>query len=127
MILYRFDAAVGKEIGAYESVGLTMSRIVRGEGPFHLGCMHVAPGGVVGGHAAPVAQLFLVVARSGSVRADGSAEKPGSPVDVEPGTAVFWEPGEWHETAAGEQGLTAFVLECPNGIEPGASMPEVSL
>lgn len=122
MRLYRFDEGAAKTISAYGSAGLSMARVVRGEGAFSLGCMYVSGGGAVGGHEAPVAQLFLVVAGGGSVRAGASEAEAGEAIAVGPGTAVFWEPGEWHETAAGEGGLTALVLECPDGLDPEAYM-----
>lgn len=122
MKLYRFDESAAKRISPFGSVGLSMSRIVRGEGGFGLGCMYVSGGGVVGGHEAPVAQLFLVVAGGGTVRAGASEATAGEAIAVGPGTAVFWEPGEWHETAAGEGGLTALVLECPDGLDPSGYM-----
>ena len=53
---------------------------------------------------ATVAQLFLVVAGSGWVRAGADRR------DVAPGSAAFWEPNELHESGT-EDGLTAVVVE----------------
>ena len=91
---------------AYGSVGLTAKKLVRGE-TVEVTVLHVAAGGEIGRHPAPVDQLFLVTAGRGSVQAgDGDWQ------DVGTGQAVLWRAGTDHATRAAED-LTAVVIEMP--------------
>lgn len=71
----------------------------------HLVVVTVRPGGTIGRHPAAGRQLLVVV--SGDATVSGA---DGAPVDIGPGQAAVWEPGEAHETRS-EGGLTAFVVE----------------
>ncbi|ANE45879.1 hypothetical protein SY83_05675 [Paenibacillus swuensis] len=118
MKIFRFDSEVGKQITAFGSINLSMSKIIRSDGEFHIGCMHLAPSAVVGGHVAPSNQLFLVAQGEVQVRS-GSGDHNWTLVNE--GQAVYWMKGEWHETKS-IQGAMAFVVE-NLGNEP-ENMPE---
>lgn len=120
MKIYRFDREVARPIPAFESLNAYMARGVRSTAPTQIGCFYLEPGGVIGYHQATCAQLLLVVQGEGWVRADGTDR-----VAVKAGDAIFWAPGEWHETGT-ETGLVALPVES-EGLEPGAFMPERSI
>lgn len=101
---FQFDKEQGGAIGAYGSAGATVVHLLR-EAAVSVVTIYLEPGGVLGRHEAAADQLFLVVAGS------GQATTGDERVEVAPGTAVFWRKGEVHETRAGEEGLTAVVVE----------------
>lgn len=71
----------------------------------HLVVVKLRPGGVIGRHPAAGRQLLVVVDGDASVSgADGDA------VEIGPGQAVVWEPGEAHETRS-SHGLLGFLVE----------------
>jgi quercetin dioxygenase-like cupin family protein len=106
LLIYDFSPAVGRDVERFGSRGVKISPILRGGGPLHVACFHLEAGGRIGSHEATVAQLLLVVRGSGEVTGSES-----EPTQVGPGCAVFWRGGETHETRAGEEGLTAIVVE----------------
>lgn len=72
---------------------------------------YIEPGGILGRHAAPIGQLFVVMSGSGWVSgSDGVRYARG------PGQGVVWEPGEEHATGS-DEGLTAVIVEA---AEPSA-------
>jgi quercetin dioxygenase-like cupin family protein len=115
MKLFRFEAAVGREIDAYGSVQLVMSSILRLSGDAHIGCMHIGAGGVVGYHQATEPQLFLVVQGVGWVR--GAEDRR---VKLSAGQAAWWAAGEWHESGS-DEGMVAIVIEGER-VDPSQSM-----
>jgi quercetin dioxygenase-like cupin family protein len=98
------------------SAGAAVSRIARIEGRTQVSAIHLAAGGEVARHAAPVPQLFLVVAGSGLV-----SGHDGEPFDIRPGRAAFWEAGEDHHCRSVD-GLIALVVES-QGLDPSVFMP----
>ena len=91
-------------VEAHGSRGFTMRGVIRSE-QAHVAVAILAPGGVIGRHAAAVPQLFVAVEGSGWV-AGGDAER----VEIAAGDAVLWEAGEEHE-AGTDGGMVALVLE----------------
>ena len=91
-------------VEAHGSSGFTMRGLVRSE-QAHVALAILAPGGVIGRHAAEVPQLFVVVEGSGWV-AGGDEER----VEVAAGDGVLWDAGEEHE-AGTDDGLVALVVE----------------
>ena len=72
---------------------------------WHLTCLTVEPGGVIGTHPATDPQLFLVIAGEGwTVGPDGER------VPITAGWGVRWNSGESH-TSGTETGLTALAVE----------------
>jgi hypothetical protein len=70
-----------KIIRRYGSAGLRATRVAAGEGPVHMTCLTVGPGGVIGTHPATASQLFLVVAGEGWVAGpDGKLVVEGTPL-----------------------------------------------
>ena len=69
--------------------------------------LHVAAGGEIGRHPAPVDQLLVVV--SGRGRGQSGY---GPWAELGAGQAVVWRTGEQHTTRADED-LTALVVELP--------------
>lgn len=117
MRLFRFDAALGREITQFGSHDAVIVGIQRGEGAFQLGCLYLGAGGVLGRHPAATQQLLLVVAGEGWVSADGDRQ----PITV--GQAAYWEPGEEHETTT-DSGLTALILESDT-LDPTQRLREI--
>jgi quercetin dioxygenase-like cupin family protein len=117
MRLFRFDAALGREIAQFGSHDAVMVGIQRGDSVFQLGCLHLGVGGVLGRHPAGTRQLLLVVAGEGWV----SAGEDRRPISV--GQAAYWEPGEEHETTT-ESGLMALILES-NTLDPTQRLREI--
>lgn len=105
MKIYHFGSEYGRDIHAFGSQNLVMTRVLSSMDELQTGCMHLGPNGVVGYHQATAPQLFMVVSGSGFVRGQENGEQP-----IEAGSAAFWEAGEWHETRT-EHGLTAIVIE----------------
>jgi quercetin dioxygenase-like cupin family protein len=106
MEIFSFDVSAGRAVSPYGSVGLTAQKLVRGEA-VEVTVLHVAAGGAIGPHPAPVDQLFLVTAGRGSVRGGTGEWQP-----VRAGQAVLWRAGTDHATRADED-LTAVVIEMP--------------
>lgn len=117
MRIFRFDTSTGRPIDQFGSDNLVMSPIQRGDGHFQLGCMHLGPGGLVGGHHAVGPQLFLVVSGSGWVRGQDSGHIP-----IASGQAAFWSDGEWHESGS-DTGMDVIVLEADT-LDPAQYMRE---
>ncbi|PLR99222.1 cupin domain-containing protein [Bacillus sp. T33-2] len=117
MKFYRFGKEVRKEITIFNSVGAGITPIIRNEDPMQVGCMHYDPEAVLGMHVAPCPQLLLVVSGKGWVRVEGQ-----DPIDVETGTAVFWEEGENHESGS-DSGMTAIIIES-GSLDPGRLLKE---
>ncbi|WP_280672654.1 MULTISPECIES: cupin domain-containing protein [unclassified Kitasatospora] len=105
--MFRFDRSE-KVIDRFDSVDATATRVAAGEGPVHLTCLAIEPGGTIGSHPAPVSQLFLVITGEGWV-----AGPDGRQICVSAGDGVRWEPGEEHASGT-TTGLTAIALEGPS-------------
>jgi quercetin dioxygenase-like cupin family protein len=104
MRLHRFDPAAGRPVAAHGS-RFAQVPLTDPDGRARAACVHLAPGGLIGRHAAAARQLFCVVAGSGWV-----AGPDGARVAVAAGQAAAFEPGEPHE-AGTDAGMTAVVLE----------------
>lgn len=104
MMIYSFSKEQGKKITKFDS-NFIMSRIIQTEKPAHIGCMYLEEHGIIGYHQAVVPQLLLIMNGEGFVRGEGEEY-----IKVQPGDAVFWAKGEWHETKT-DIGLTAIVIE----------------
>ncbi len=116
---YSFNKDNGMKITKFDS-DFVMSRIVRTTNATYIGFMYLEENGIIGYHQATMPQLLLVVSGEGLVR--GESEEY---FKIEPGTAVFWKKGEWHETKT-ETGLSAIVIESEE-LNPSAYMPLVHL
>lgn len=116
MRVFDFGAAEGRRVTQHAS-DFTISRLVHTSG-IHVGCMRLAAGGVVGYHQAVTHQVLAVVEGAGWTRGEGTDRTP-----IAAGAAVYWRPGEWHETGT-NAGLVAIVIEGDVlGGEPGAIGP----
>ena len=118
MRLFRFDPEAGRTIEKHGSEGLRFSPVVGVDAHVHVGCLHLAAGGRVGRHPAPIPQLFLVVSGEGWVSGES-----GDRVPVRAGVAAYWEASESHE-AGTFTGMTAIVVEAGSMVPPSA-MPEI--
>jgi quercetin dioxygenase-like cupin family protein len=107
MQIYSFDPSIGRPLAEFGSSGATITPILRDVNQLAIvACIRLEPHGVVGMHESVGHQLLLIV------RGDGfAAGEAGQPVEVSEGTAVYLQPGEMHETRAGEGGLVVIVLE----------------
>ena len=103
MRVFNFGAEDGRCIDRHGSA-FVQTRLARSVG-VHVGCIHLAPGGLVGYHPAATPQLFAMVAGDGWVRGEAPARVP-----IAAGQAVFWDVGEHHE-AGTETGMNANVVE----------------
>jgi len=110
MKIYNFSKEVGKDIQAFDSRNLIMSRILTETDSIHIGCLHLSNNGIIGLHQAPIPQLLLVVDGEGWVKGKEDRE-----YRIHTGFAAYWEEGEWHETRT-EKGLTAIVIESTSMI-----------
>jgi quercetin dioxygenase-like cupin family protein len=119
MKLYRFDTTAARPITQFGSVNAMIAPIQRTPGKVQIGCMHLAPGGVVGSHPAASPQLFLVVSGAGWVRGAEDERRP-----IAAGQAAFWHEGEGHASGT-ESGMSAIVIE-GEGLDPAQYMSEVS-
>jgi quercetin dioxygenase-like cupin family protein len=72
---------------------------------------YIEPGGILGRHAAPIEQLFVVMSGSGWVSGSDGVRYPRGP-----GQGAVWEPGEEHASGS-DEGLTAVIVEA---AEPSA-------
>ncbi|WP_053365661.1 cupin domain-containing protein [Bacillus sp. FJAT-27245] len=115
MGFYNFNKDHGKKISKFNS-DFIMSRIIQTNKETNIGCMHLDKNGIVGYHQAVVSQLLLILNGEGYVR-----NEQDEYIKVEPGDAVFWKKGEWHETKT-YAGLTAIVIESEE-LTPASFMP----
>jgi quercetin dioxygenase-like cupin family protein len=112
---YSFKKDKGMNITKFDS-DFVMSRIVRTTSATHIGYMYLEENGIIGYHQATMPQLLLVISGEGLVRGESDEY-----FKVEPGTAIFWKKGEWHETKTAA-GLSAIVIESEE-LNPAAYMP----
>jgi len=102
--ILRLDDVPRRRVEAHDSTGLDIGALgVTGDAA--LVVVRLGPGGRIGRHPAAGRQLLVLL--TGDARVAGS---DGSPVDLAPGEAAVWEPGEAHETRS-VGGLTALVVE----------------
>jgi quercetin dioxygenase-like cupin family protein len=98
-----------RAVDSLGSRGLRALGLVRDEA-VAVTVLHVAAGGEIGRHPAPVEQLFVVASGRGAVSGGDGTWQP-----VAAGQAVVWEAGEEHTTRADED-LTAVVVELADGM-----------
>ena len=101
--VFDFGAEQGRRVTRH-SGDFTISRLAHTRG-IHVGCMRLGPGGAVGYHQAASHQILAVVEGVGWTRGEGPERTP-----IAAGQAVYWQPGEWHETGT-DVGLVAIVVE----------------
>jgi quercetin dioxygenase-like cupin family protein len=101
-----FVAEPGRQITTFGSQGLSGVGLIRA-GSVGVTVLRLEAGGQIGRHPAPVDQLFVMVAGSGSVSGDTGEWRP-----IGVGQAAYWTAGEQHATRA-EESLTAIVIEMP--------------
>ncbi|MFX0593042.1 cupin domain-containing protein [Melissospora conviva] len=107
MEILAFGKSSGRAVEAYGSVGVTAQALIRGDA-VAVTVLHVAAGGEVGRHPAPMDQLLLVTSGHGAVQAGGGAWE-----GISAGQAVVWRAGEEHTTKAVDE-ITAVVVEMPD-------------
>ena len=100
---FRFDAELGRHVTSFGS-DFVISRVFH-SADLHVGCMRLAPGGLIGMHPATNPQLLAVVEGEGWIRGED-----GPKMAISAGAAVFWDQGEMHETGT-DSGLVAIVIE----------------
>ncbi|WP_323794393.1 cupin domain-containing protein [Nocardioides sp.] len=104
MRIHRLDDVPRRRIEAHDSIGFDLGALgVTADAA--LVVVRVAAGGRIGRHPAAGRQLLVLL--TGDARVAGY---DGMPVDLAPGEAAEWEPGEAHETRT-VGGLTALVIE----------------
>ena len=98
---------VASRLDAFGSRGVTINHpidpvggnadamLLRSTGPAHIVTAVLEPGGKIGRHPARGFQLLVVV--SGELRVSGDHDEV---VELRPGQAVLFEPGEHHESVA---------------------------
>ena len=114
MQLFSFEADHGEDIEAYGSVSARVNHVTSRTELF-TACIRLRAGGRLGMHEAAMDQLFLVMAGEGEIR-----DAEDTVVPVRAGHAVWWQPGEMHETRSAT-GLSAMVLE-GEGLRPGRGL-----
>lgn len=98
----KIDLRGERPVTAHGSVGARVRRLAP---EAHVVVIEIAPGGVVARHPAVGGQLFAVLRGSG-----WASGADGERVAITAGEAVYWEPGEEHESGS-DEGLTALVVE----------------
>lgn len=104
MKILTIDEITGSETTAYGSRGVRRVLVHGGGGSADVNIMHVAPGGRLGRHAAPVPQVLLVT--EGQGWASGA---DGEPEALTRGQAACWAAGEEHETWT-DTGMTVLIV-----------------
>ena len=99
----------GKAIEVHHSQGANIVHLLE-KTRAYVATIYLDPDGVLGMHKATEDQLFLVV--SGHGQAIAGEQR----CELSAGTGVLWKQGEYHETRAGKEGLTAVVIE-GDGLE----------
>ena len=97
-------AVPAESVSRFASRGFSIASVGRVQGG-HLAFVRLAAGGRIGRHPAVGHQFLLLV--SGDAAVSGQDEVS---VELEPGQAAVWAPGEDHLTVS-VAGMTAFVVE----------------
>ncbi len=114
---FRFDAELGRHVTQFGS-DFVISRLFH-SGDLHVGCMRLAPGGLIGMHPASTPQLLAIVEGEGWIRGERGPKTPITAHD-----AVYWEEGELHETGT-DSGMVAIVIET-RALREGSALGPVS-
>jgi quercetin dioxygenase-like cupin family protein len=117
MRIYSFAWDKSRPLERFGSRGAQLAPVCSKSKVTEINCIYLEPLGIIGTHEAELDKLLLVVRGHASVT---GAE--GQPVRVGPGSAVYWERGEMHETRAADDGLIAIVLEGAR-LYPERNMP----
>ncbi|MEV0534322.1 hypothetical protein [Kitasatospora sp. NPDC050463] len=105
MKILGINEITGTETTAYGSTGVRRVRVHGGGGPAAVNIMHLASGGRLGRHVAPVPQVLIVTDGQGWVSGtDGEAKA------LAQGQAACWSAGEEHETWT-DTGMTVLIVE----------------
>ncbi len=109
-----------RDITAFGSAGVAMDFLptLRAAEGARVHVMHLAAGGTIGRHPAPVHQVFAVV--HGDCRVAGG---DGVRRELSASQAVLWEPGEEHQTWASTD-VVAVIVETPGGVELDENFPD---
>ena len=105
MVILHPGAGPGRSVDQFGSLGAWHLGGVRFSGDGALTFLHLAPGGRLGRHPAPVMQLYCVVGGVGWVAGDDRVRVPVTARD-----AALWTAGEEHESGT-DTGMTVAVLE----------------
>lgn len=104
MRVLSLDTVPRRAIDVHGSRGVTVGGLGLTEDA-HIVVVRLRPGGAIGRHPAAARQLLVVV--SGDATVSGYN---GDEVEIGPGQAAVWEPGESHGTRS-VGGLTGLVVE----------------
>ena len=116
MRLYDTGPKTGKRIQEPGSTGARIATLVS-ERNWHVAMLELEPNGKLGEHKTETDQLLVIV--QGAARVSSEGERP---LDVTPGTAVFWNRGEQRAVQAGARGLIALIVE-GSKLERNLMMP----
>ncbi len=105
MEIYKFTMDDGKTIDNYNSVAAFYTKIMKTVEPTNIGLVYIEPGGVIGHHEAPVAQLFVVIQGEGWVSGEDRKK-----ILLRNGEGVLWQTGQGHASGS-DTGLTALVIQ----------------
>ena len=111
MRLLDFHRTRAHAVDRYSSQEAAFARIAVTEGAGHIGCMYLGPGGGLGRHPAPRAQLFCVVSGEGTV-----VGGDGVPCAIQSGQAALFDPGEDHESST-SSGMVVLIVEVASSIQ----------
>lgn len=95
----------GHQIDQFGSHGAYRVGMIRFSGDGALTFLNLRPGGHLGRHAAPTAQLFCITQGVGWVAGDD-----GLRATVKAGDGALWQAGEEHESGT-ESGIVVVILE----------------
>jgi len=107
-------------IDAHGSVGVLMDFLPRvtaaDRTDVHIA--HIEAGGTLGGHPAPLGQVFAVVSGAGKVTTDHDQSR-----QIHAGQAVVWEPGEVHQSWALTD-MLVMIIETTGDLTLDENYPE---
>ena len=90
---FRFDGELGHHVSQFGS-DFVISRLHSGD--LHVGCMHLAPGGVIGLHPAASPQILAVVEGDGWIRGVDNAEARAIPSEERVAAVAASLESVWH-------------------------------
>lgn len=116
MRLYDTGPKTGKLIQESGTTGARIASLVS-DRQWHVAILELEANGKLGAHKTETDQLLIIV--QGVARVSSEGEQP---LDVSPGTAVFWNRGEQRAVLAGAKGMIGLIVE-GDRLERSLMMP----
>jgi quercetin dioxygenase-like cupin family protein len=105
MRIFTLSQQKQKSLESYSSQGAEYTPIYSADSPTRSTYISLKPGGMIGRHIAPIAQIIIVLQGTGKASSSDRILH-----DISAGQAVAWEAGEDHEIMT-ETGMQILVIE----------------